>query len=120
PFLTIHEDRPSGPESLSAPFVLAAPDSDLAPIVFASPHSGSLYPDQMVSALCVPLMDVRRTEDAFVDELFASAPTHGASLLSARYGRSVVDLNRDPHELDPTMFHDGPPRACALPTPRVE
>ncbi|MBY9065789.1 N-formylglutamate amidohydrolase [Hyphomonas sp. WL0036] len=99
---------------------MAAPDSDLAPIVFASPHSGSLYPDQMVSALCVPLMDVRRTEDAFVDELFASAPTHGASLLSARYGRSVVDLNRDPHELDPTMFHDGPPRACALPTPRVE
>lgn len=105
---------------MSAPYVLTAPEKEGAPIVFASPHSGSLYPESMVSALCVPLMDVRRTEDAFVDELFANAPSKGAVLLAARYGRSVVDLNRDPNELDPAMFHDGPPRACALPTPRVE
>lgn len=120
PILTIHEGTGDGPTLLEAPFRLAAPEMRAAPIVFASPHSGNLYPDQMVTALCVPLLDVRRTEDAFVDELFANAPAHGAALLSARYGRSVVDLNRDPHELDPTMFHDGPPRACALPTPRVE
>lgn len=91
-----------------------------APVVFASPHSGSLYPDDMQAALCVPLLDVRRTEDAFVDELFAGAPALGAGLIAARYGRSVVDLNRDPHELDPAMFVDGPPRPCALPTARVE
>lgn len=111
---------PPGPEGLDAPFTLSAPETNAAPIVFASPHSGCLYPETMVSALRVPLMDVRRTEDAFVDELFANAPLHGAHLLAARFGRSVVDLNRDPHELDPSMFHDGPPRACALPTPRVE
>lgn len=111
---------PAGPDGLDVPFLLSAPEAEAAPIVFASPHSGNFYPETMVSALCVPLMDVRRTEDAFVDELFASAPRHGAHLLAARFGRSVVDLNRDPHELDPAMFHDGPPRACALPTPRVE
>lgn len=91
-----------------------------APVIFASPHSGSLYPDDMQAALCVPLLDVRRTEDAFVDELFSAAPGRGAGLMAARYGRSVVDLNRDPHELDASMFSDGPPRACALPTARVE
>lgn len=91
-----------------------------APVIFSSPHSGSLYPDDMQAALCVPLIDVRRTEDAFVDELFAGAPGHGAGLMAARYGRSVVDLNRDPHELDPSMFIDGPPRPAALPTARVE
>lgn len=111
---------PAGPGAHDAPFMLSAPETAAAPIVFASPHSGNLYPETMVSALCVPLMDVRRTEDAFVDELFASAPRLGAHLLAARFGRSVVDLNRDAHELDPAMFHDGPPRACALPTPRVE
>ena len=91
-----------------------------APVLFASPHSGSHYPASMQEALCVPLIDVRRTEDAFIDELFAGAPALGASLVAARYGRSVVDLNRDPHELDAAMFHDGPPRPCALPTARVE
>ena len=111
---------PVGPDGLDVPFLLSTPEAEAAPIVFASPHSGNFYPETMVSALRVPLMDVRRTEDAFVDELFASAPSHGAHLLAARFGRSVVDLNRDPHELDPAMFHDGPPRACALPTPRVE
>lgn len=117
--LTIHEDMPEL-APLEVPFRLEAPSGPAAPVIFASPHSGSLYPRNMVEALCVPLIDVRRTEDAFVDELFASAPGHGAALLAARYARSVVDLNRDPHELDATMFFDGPPRACALPTPRVE
>lgn len=117
--LTIREDMPEL-APLEVPLSLAEPDEPAAPIVFASPHSGHLYPPNMVDALCVPLIDVRRTEDAFVDELFASAPVHGAALLSARYGRSVVDLNRDPHELDAAMFFDGPPRVCALPTPRVE
>ncbi|MBK8198191.1 MAG: N-formylglutamate amidohydrolase [Acidobacteria bacterium] len=91
-----------------------------APVLFASPHSGSHYPAAMQDALCVPLLDVRRTEDAFIDELFAAAPAFGAGLVAARYGRSVVDLNRDPHELDAAMFEDGPPRPCALPTARVE
>ncbi|MFN3607894.1 MAG: N-formylglutamate amidohydrolase [Hyphomonas sp.] len=120
PILTIDEGLPIEPPELDSPFLLSEPEGAAAPIVFASPHSGKYYPEAMIAALCVPLMDVRRTEDAFVDELFANAPRHGATLLAARFGRSVVDLNRDPHELDPAMFHDGPPRACALPTPRVE
>lgn len=101
-------------------YTLHAPDQAAAPVVFASPHSGNLYPEAMQAALCVPLIDLRRTEDAFIDELFLDAPAQGAFLLAARYGRSVADLNRDPHELDPTMFADGPPRTCGLPTARVE
>lgn len=111
-------DLPGNPFGAAYDFTPGAAPS--APIVFASPHSGSLYPDEMQAALCVPLIDVRRTEDAFVDELFAGAPVRGAGLMAARFGRSVVDLNRDPHELDAAMFSDGPPRPCALPTARVE
>jgi N-formylglutamate amidohydrolase len=103
-----------------APFDFLPGSAPGAPVLFASPHSGSTYPATMQAALCVPLINVRRTEDAFVDDLFAGAPALGAGLIIARYGRSVVDLNRDPTELDPAMFVDGPPRACALPTARVE
>ena len=74
----------------------------------------------MLADLRVPLMDLRRTEDAFVDELFSSVPETGAKLVFANYSRTYVDLNRDARELDPAMFLDGPPRKVAVPTPRVE
>ncbi|HPE49295.1 MAG TPA: N-formylglutamate amidohydrolase [Hyphomonas sp.] len=107
-------------DSFEVPYTLMRPQHQTAPLVFASPHSGSLYPAAMLEALCVPLIDLRRTEDAFVEELFAGAPPAGALLMAARYGRSVADLNRDPRELDPAMFEGGPPRVCGLPTARVE
>lgn len=111
---------PAGADVYEAPFTLTRPAGPPAPFLFASPHSGSLYPDSMLDALCVPLMDLRRTEDAFVEELFAAAPAAGAILLAARYGRSVADLNRDPRELDPSMFDGPPPRTCGMPTARVD
>ncbi|MEL6472517.1 MAG: N-formylglutamate amidohydrolase [Pseudomonadota bacterium] len=93
---------------------------ELSQVLFASPHSGTVYPEAMQRDLRVPLLEIRRTEDAFVDELFEIAPDLGATLVSARYGRGFVDLNRDARELDPSMFSDGAPRASGLPTARVE
>ncbi len=90
------------------------------PILFTSPHSGHEYPESMQRDLCVPLMDIRRTEDAFVDELFGEVPALGATFIAARYGRGFVDLNRDARELDPGMFSDGSPRTSGAPTARVE
>lgn len=120
PALPLDTPADAGSALAEAPFDVTPAMAPAAPVLFASPHSGSHYPASMQEALCVPLIDVRRTEDAFIDELFAGAPALGASLVAARYGRSVVDLNRDPHELDAAMFHDGPPRPCAPPTARVE
>lgn len=92
----------------------------LAPILFTSPHSGQIYPETMMEGLRVPLMDLRRTEDAFVQELFADAPKAGGQLVFANYARGYVDLNRDARELDPDMFADGLPRNMAVASPRVE
>lgn len=102
-----------------APFQVLAPEKVAAPVIFSSPHSGCVYPSAVQSMLRVPLMDLRRTEDAFVDELFNDAPNFGAWLVAANYGRMIVDLNRDPRELDAKMFSDGPPRICGIPTARV-
>lgn len=49
---------------------------------------------------------LRRSEDCFVDELFAAAPEHGAPLLAATFPRALCDANREPWELDPAMFAD--------------
>jgi len=106
--------------SYAAPFAYVAPGAPELPLVFASPHSGQHYPDAMREALCVPLIDLQRTEDAFVDELVTPAREVGAGLLTARYARAFVDLNRDPLELDRRMFDGPPPRRSGLPGPRVE
>ncbi len=62
---------------------------------------------------------LRRSEDSFVDELFADAPACGAPLLAARFPRAYCDPNREPWELDPTMFEDVLPAWVNTSSPRV-
>ena len=63
------------------PLRVTRPLTQTAPVLFASPHSGRHYsPDFIASSRLDPL-SLRRSEDSFVDELFAAAPSHGAPLL---------------------------------------
>ena len=116
----LQSPEPDPQRGYAAPFRLTRPEGPALPLLLASPHSGRTYPDSMRASLAVPLIELRRTEDAFVDELFAGAAGHGASLIEANYARGFVDLNRDPLELDPDMFIDGPPRRCGAPGARVQ
>jgi N-formylglutamate amidohydrolase len=47
---------------------------------------------------------LRRSEDAFVDELFLPCVGLGAPLLRALFPRAYLDVNREPYELDPQIF----------------
>lgn len=100
------------------PFVLIEPLHRTAPLIFASPHSGRRYPSDLLAIARTGLLSLRRSEDAFVDEIFAGAAAHGAAVLSATVARAYVDLNRDPNELDPDMFEERVPHAA--PSPRVQ
>ena len=101
------------------PFDVSVPDRQRVPLVLSSPHSGSLYPSEFVSKSRLDLSDLRKSEDCYVDELFSSAPMLGTPLIHARYARAFVDLNREPYELDPSMF-DGPlPAYVNSTSPRV-
>lgn len=73
-------------------------------VVFASPHSGRLYPDAFLRGSQLSAQAIRSSEDAFVDDLLANAPDQGAPLLMARYPRAYVDLNRAVDELDPALI----------------
>jgi N-formylglutamate amidohydrolase len=85
-------------------FTLALPASRHSCAVFSSPHSGSDYPAALRRASRLDLAELRSSEDAFVDELFAAAPEMGAPLLAARAPRAWVDLNRAPDDLDPALI----------------
>ena len=91
------------------PYVLYEPKTGLSPFVFAVPHSGRFYPPDFVSRAKQKGPALRRSEDAFVDDLFKRVPDFGGSLLVATHARAYLDLNRAGNELDPAMF-----------TPRLE
>ncbi len=98
---------------------ILAPALQTAPVVFSSPHSGCDYPEEFLAAACLDEQAIRRSEDSFVDEIFAQAPHHGAPLLKALYPRAFVDPNREPYELDPAMFEGPLPSFVNKRSPRV-
>ncbi|MBK8174131.1 MAG: N-formylglutamate amidohydrolase [Rhodospirillales bacterium] len=89
------------------------------PAVFASPHSGAYYSPAFLAAARLDHLLLRRSEDAFVDEIFAAAPDFGAPLLKACFPRAYVDPNREPFELDPAMFDSPLPGYVNVSSPRV-
>ena len=88
----------------AAPFERIDPVDCGVPVVFNSPHSGRHYPKAFLEASRLDERQIRRSEDTFVDELFASSISHGATFIRAFFPRAFLDVNREPYELDPSMF----------------
>jgi len=105
-----HPSAPDLDAPLSAacdgPVHVAAPEERASAFIFASPHAGRAYDDAFARACLPPLTILRRSEDAYVDALFADAPQLGAPLICATFPRVFVDPNRARDELDPDMFDD--------------
>ena len=87
-------------------FEIHRPARQSIPLVFASPHSGAYYPPEFIAASKLEPLHLRRSEDSFMDEIFAAVSAYGAPLIAANYPRAFVDPNREPFELDPDMFLD--------------
>ena len=94
-----------GPEQeFDPPFEVLEPRRLTSAVVLSSPHSGRVYPARFLQSAKLDAASLRRSEDAFVDELFTPAVELGAPLLRAHFPRCYLDLNREPYELDPRMF----------------
>ncbi|WP_291852648.1 N-formylglutamate amidohydrolase [Bradyrhizobium sp.] len=89
---------------LSPPFEIVEPVHWRAPIIFNSPHSGSVYPREFLSASRIDIAALRRSEDSFMDELIGGLSGQGFPTVRVNFPRSYVDVNREPYELDPRMF----------------
>lgn len=102
-----------------APVEIRRPAAQTVPFVFASPHSGRDYSADFLAATRLDPLTLRRSEDCYVDELFAGTPGQGAPLLLAHFPRAYCDVNRDPAELDPAVFAEAPPATPQTRSPRV-
>ncbi|MGB5093342.1 MAG: N-formylglutamate amidohydrolase [Parvibaculum sp.] len=101
-----------GHDLFARPFEVLLPRAQRHPFVFCSPHSGRFYPQNFVTRSRLDPLTLRRSEDSFVEEIFAGVVDLGAPLLHALFPRAYLDANREPYELDPTMFRDAlPPHA---------
>ena len=101
PELQIQLERDSI-HAFGAPFEIERPSHWRAPVIFASPHSGRIYPDSFLARSACDLTALRMNEDAYIDKLFGAAANIGAPLLRARFPRCFVDVNRAPTELPPS------------------
>jgi N-formylglutamate amidohydrolase len=80
---------------------LRSPDTPL-PLIFDSPHSGTVYPDDFDYSCDFHLL--QKAEDKHVDDLFATAPDYGACFLKALFPRTYIDVNRAPCDIDPDLY----------------
>lgn len=104
---------------LAPPLEVARPLELTAPFVFNSPHSGRIYPRAFLAASKLDALTLRRSEDAYVEELFGFVASLGAPLLYAHFPRAYLDVNREPYELDPALFSDGLPHYANTQSVRV-
>ena len=107
------------PATLGGLFRITMPARQTAPILVASPHSGRNYTAEFVGSSRLSFEALRRSEDSFVDELFAGATEAGIPLLQADFPRVFCDVNREAWELDPAMFADPLPPWCNTSSARV-
>ncbi|WP_374631077.1 N-formylglutamate amidohydrolase [Ferrovibrio sp.] len=91
---------------IEPPIRLSLPEGPRGGLVLSSPHSGNIYPEEFQRQSRLDPLTLRRSEDAFVNELMGVGPQHGAPLLEALFPRSYCDPNREAYELDPGMFSD--------------
>ena len=73
-------------------------------IAFSSPHSGDKYFDWFLNKTSLDMLSIRSSEDAFVGEIFQSAPFFGSFLLESMIPRTILDLNRSRNDLDPKII----------------
>lgn len=94
------------PDAFLPPFEVRRPQRQTAGFVFSSPHSGRAYPEEFLLSSRLDPGTLRKSEDCFVDELFADMPNLGAPLIAALFPRAYLDLNREPYELDPELVDE--------------
>ena len=86
------------------PYYIDYPTLQTAP--YSRRTHGRDYPPDFVAKSQLDPVSLRRSEDAFVDNLFAAALSIGAPLIRATFPRAFIDANREPFELDQNMFSD--------------
>jgi N-formylglutamate amidohydrolase len=98
---------------MPAAFSIIEPSAEETPVIVEVPHAGLWVDGPALATLAAPARSIGRDADLFVDELYAEAPTRGATLIVAHVSRYVVDLNRSEKDVDVEAVEGAPPGARA-------
>ena len=97
----------------AAPFSYFSPFSARSPVLISVPHAGRHYPAEVRAMSAVPVSTLAQLEDRYADTLVEGLDAHGYSVIVAEIARAVIDLNRDPRDIDRRMIA-GMPHGEAL------
>lgn len=95
------------------PFSVVEPAADETPVIVEIPHAGLMLDGPALATLAAPARSIARDADLWVDELYADAPSRGATVLVSHVSRYVVDLNRSERDVDAESAEGAPPNARA-------
>lgn len=96
-----HKSKPENLDVFGKGHEVDQPADWKAGVVFASPHSGAIYPPELLARSKLSAHQLRRNEDIYIDHLFHSAVAAGSPFLRAAFPRVIVDVNRAANELPP-------------------
>ncbi len=86
-------------------YVIASARGNEVPILISVPHCGTEFPDELKEQYNPKLIKAPDDTDWFVQQLYDFAPSMGMIMVSAKYSRWVIDLNRDPQSKP--LYTDG-------------
>ncbi len=98
---------------MQAPFTVIEPRGEETPVIVEIPHAGLWIDGPALATLAAPARSIGRDADLWVDELYADAPDHGATVIAAHVSRYVVDLNRSERDVDSESVEGAPANARA-------
>ena len=87
------------------PYIIKETTQTKVPILLSVPHCGTQFPEELTANFIPELAKAPDDTDWFVDELYNFASEMGINVISAKYSRWVVDLNRDPDSKP--LYNDG-------------
>jgi N-formylglutamate amidohydrolase len=97
---------------MSVFFSVHEPTANRSPVIVEVPHAGLCVDAESMATLIAPAQSLGRDADLFVDDLYADAPTVGATLLVSHVSRYVCDLNRAESDVDPLTVEGGAARSA--------
>lgn len=84
------------------------PAASETPVIVEVPHGGLWVDGPSLATLAAPARSIGRDADLYVDELYADAPSRGATMIVAHVSRYVVDLNRSEKDIDSESVEGAP------------
>jgi N-formylglutamate amidohydrolase len=92
---------------MALPFDRFDPTGPELPVIVEVPHAGLAMEARFLEPMSAPARAIARDADLYVDALYEDAPAAGATVLTCRVSRYVIDVNRAESDVDGEVVEGG-------------